>query len=772
MTILTLSAALLLGAAPYHAPLQDTIRIRAGAPPADTTPPAPARRDTLRVGRDTLRFGTPRPDTLGRDTARPRLITAAPPQAASAPDSIFDAPATRALVEQVIRAGGQVPPELDDYRATMHAAVYLSLRSDSAVGGELPVTVDEYAGEVRWEEGGGLVQEVRGHRVRMLAPTPYTVGSLLEAPWIIPHLYGNTIDVFQLSQPPEGRRRRVSSAVHPFSWRGFDVYRYAAGDTGGLRTRQGTTRLVPVTIRPRAGAQTEQETVAGTFYVDVDRQAIARARFGFTERGGGLALTETGIFFELENGLVENRFWLPYRQRREIQVSSPLFGSAAAAIRMVTALSDFDLNTGWRHPDGRVARLSFELAPGDTVFRDYQRALGDVAAELDIADFSDLREAIRPAAEDAGPVRVAVRYERGDHLFRFNRVEGAYLGGALRVEPRDPDLRWWSLYGTAGWAFAEQTARGEVSARYHPLPSFPGAPRWIVSATAYRRLRESQTFRPPVSWELGYSLGAALGGYDVRDYYDATGGELQVVRRRGPWALRLGGRFEEHDSVSVNTEGGLFGEAEDFPVLSAVEPGSHAAAEGELRWARGSGAFSVGNSVVASLRGEAGFADFQVQRVIALVSARRIGKYLGLVARGDAGVVLGEAPPQLLFRFGGAEGLRGYERNEFGGSTAVLGRGRALLFLPPYSSSPTFRRGFFVVPPLRPAIVVSGDAGWSSVSDDSKASLARLESVVTDGTRWSYGVGLSFFEDAVSIEHVWPGEGGDGRWYVGFTTWF
>ncbi|HEU4454115.1 MAG TPA: hypothetical protein VFR81_13690, partial [Longimicrobium sp.] len=72
----------------------------------------------------------------------------------------------------------------------------------------------------------------------------------------------------------------------------------------------------------------------------------------------------------------------------------------------------------------------------------------------------------------------------------------------------------------------------------------------------------------------------------------------------------------------------------------------------------------------------------------------------------------------------------------------------------------------------RPAIVVSGDAGWSDVSDESAPSLLRLGSRVTDGTRYSYGAGLSFFEDAVSIEHVWPGDGGDGRWYLGFTTWF
>ena len=59
----------------------------------------------------------------------------------------------------------------------------------------------------------------------MLAPTPYTLGSLLEAPWIIPHLYGNTINVFSLSPTPGGRTQ-LAQAIHPFSLRGIDFYHY------------------------------------------------------------------------------------------------------------------------------------------------------------------------------------------------------------------------------------------------------------------------------------------------------------------------------------------------------------------------------------------------------------------------------------------------------------------------------------------------------------------------------------------------------------------
>ena len=182
--------------------------------------PAVPQRDTIpRVRTDTIYIGR-RDTAAARPPAAPAPSAPGTPDAApsSVPDSggIFDAPSTRALVERTIRAGAQVPAELADYTADMNAAVYLSLRADSAQGGELPVTIDEFAGEVQWARGNNLVQRVRGHRVRMLAPTPYTVGSLIDAPWVIPHLYGNTITVFSLASTPGGRAL-ASTAVHPFS---------------------------------------------------------------------------------------------------------------------------------------------------------------------------------------------------------------------------------------------------------------------------------------------------------------------------------------------------------------------------------------------------------------------------------------------------------------------------------------------------------------------------------------------------------------------------
>ncbi|HEV2149612.1 MAG TPA: hypothetical protein VGR37_19585 [Longimicrobiaceae bacterium] len=705
--------------------------------------------------------------------------TPAPAAQDTVPDA-FDSPATRELVERVTRAGSVIPEELADYRADYRSAVYLSLRPDSALAGEVPVTVDEFAGTLRWERGGSLLQEVAGHRVRMLAPTPYSVGSLLEQPWIVPHLYGQTIDLFQLSPTPAptaaGRTvRRISRAVHPFSARGMQLYRYSVSDTVRVRTTEGIVRLVTVDVRPRAVQQSDApQMVVGSFQVDLDRAAIARARFGFAEPGGRFRLTRTGVFFEMENGLVQDRFWLPYRQRQEIQISSPLFGGAAA-IRVASTLSGYDLNTRWSPEEpGRAALVRRDR--GGDAFRGWG-TVGEGIGDFDIADFNDLaRETTGAAARDEGRVRVSFLPERGEHFFRYNRVEGPFLGGAVGVEQALPDGAAWQVYATAGWAFSEGTARGEATALWIDESTGPFGQRegWSASGGVYRRLRDTQAFRPAFRWDLGYSLNAALGGYDILDYYDATGVEAAAGIRRGRLTGRLGGRWERHDSVTRNTDSFLFGRARRFPEVAPADPGTHAGVEGELRYGVGGGAFALGNSLVASLRGEAGFADWSFGRVTGLLAARRsLGPFVTLALRGDAGHVAGDVPPQFLIRFGEAEGLRGYEPNEFGGTTAAIGRARLLLFLPPYTQEPLARAGFFIVPPLRPALVLSGSSAWADVADRSADELFRVGSRPTDGARRTVGIGVSIFEDAFAVEYSKPLEEGErGRWTVGLVSWF
>jgi hypothetical protein len=694
-----------------------------------------------------------------------QALAAAPP--ADTLPRVYDSPETAALVQRVITASGEIPADLRDYRVSVRSAIHLTMNAEEEEGGDIPLTVDEYVSDVRWERRDYLEQTVTGHRVRVLVPAAGTMGGMLENPWVIPHLYGPTIDLIPVTAGAQDRRGR---ALHPFGPEGPANYRYSAGDTVRISIRGERVTLVPISVRPGA-AVTDLQLVVGSFYIDIDRAAVARARFGFLERQRGLAMQEIATFLEMENGLWEGRFWLPFRQRREFQVTSPFLGGAIAA-RVVNTFGSFELNTGWVPGPGPRRRLVRGEQPG--AFAEWE-PVGVEASEFAIGDFGDLRRQVELGVRDELPALSArLTWERFDHLFRYNRVEGAYLGIGTRLRPGNLAERPWEAYATAGWAFAEGTPRGELRLR-----RFGGGPYAalvrdnVFELSLYRRLEDTRSFLPTLDWDLIWSLPALLGGSDLRDYFDATGGALSYTRRSGPWRNGVGVRWERHTPVEANTQAYLFGTADEFGPVAPSDSLRHLALEARTRFTRGPGAFAIGRSMVASLHGEAGLGEMRFGRALALLSFRNELGPLTLATRFDAGYAGGDVPLQRYFRFGRMEGLRGYEHNEFGGTAAALGRGRLLLGLPPRSTDPLWRQGLFVIPPLRPSLVTLAETGYAEVAERHRERLALLGARPTEGLRTTLGVGVSFFDDVLTIERLFPLDADRSpRWYFGLVQWY
>ena len=681
---------------------------------------------------------------------------------------IFDSRDTEALVVRAIAAMGEIPAGLEDYLARVQTTMQISIAADTTGVADLPATVDEVVSRVRWHRAGYLHQEVIGHRMRVLVPLPYTLATIFEDVWVIPHLYGARI------YTPLGG----AAALNPFSASGPRYYRYMAEDTVRIRLPDELLTLVPITVRPRVEPDAaDLRLVLGTFYIDVTRAAVARARVGFAGRDRLLPRTlgQVESFFELENGLWEGQYWLPFRQRRDVLIESQLLGGAVTG-RVVNRFLDFDINTGWQ-PSGDQVVLDWNLGSEPRPFEGWRAPIGDEESDLSLEDFADLRLATRAEARPRTGPRLQLHYSRGSDLFRYNRVEGPYVGLGARLTPPDPSRNRWELYGTVGWAFAEETARGQLRLRTGTavVPRLQqGGTDWGIETAAYRRLPDIQPFRPTFMWDWFYTLPAVLWGSDPRDYYDAIGAELSLIARRPQSSGRATFRVERQDSVEINTRRFLFGTSDEFEPLAGVEPGDLLAFEIGGQYARGPGAFGIGNGLLTRAEAEAGFLDFQYQRVTGLLSARYGIGPVTFAARADGGHVFGQPPPQKLFRFGSVEGLRGYQPNEFGGSTAVLARARLLLGLPPRSARPLARAGLFLIPPLRPNFVLLGESGWTDVQDDLTDELARLRARPTDGWRTSVGAGFSFFDDAVTIEWLHPLDDEDigDRWYFGLTYWY
>jgi hypothetical protein len=261
--------------------------------------------------------------------------------------------------------------------------------------------------------------------------------------------------------------------VSPFGARGPDFYRYVAEDTVRIQVQGQTVSLVPVSVRPRVAPTPEVPLlVLGTFYLDTQRAAVARARFGFIGNDGSLpaSLGRLETFMELDNALWHGQYWLPFQQRREVLFNSKLLGGAVAA-RVINRFTEMEFNTGWR-PTGAPVQLTWTQRKD--AFAEWRGDVGGNAGDFSTRDFDDLRIATETADPLRHASRVQLHYERANHLFRYNRVEGAYLGVGARLTPPDPRRERWQLYGTAGWAFAEGTPRGELGA---PPPAWTGGRR-------------------------------------------------------------------------------------------------------------------------------------------------------------------------------------------------------------------------------------------------------------------------------------------------------
>jgi hypothetical protein len=72
--------------------------------------------------------------------------------------------------------------------------------------------------------------------------------------------------------------------------------------------------------------------------------------------------------------------------------------------------------------------------------------------------------------------------------------------------------------------------------------------------------------------------------------------------------------------------------------------------------------------------------------------------------------------------------------------------------------------------------VLVGESGWTRVDESLSDELLRLGARTTDGALTSLGAGISFLDDAVTIERLQPvGRHADERsprWYVGLTYWY
>ncbi|MDQ8155413.1 MAG: hypothetical protein P3B98_12195 [Gemmatimonadota bacterium] len=335
---------------------------------------------------------------------------------------------TMLLVDRAIarRTAQLADTGLVDYTARAHG--YLTFLAQIGEGFPDPPRVmktDELAVEVYWRAPDQSKQRIVGRRDTLLLPT--------DIEYHRDHLaiiQNNFPSVIRLGDGDE-----VRDVPHPLSVAGRGAYDFAIGDSLTIRTNERDIAVISVRVRPR---DERLPRTVGAVYIDRASATVVRMAFSFTRAALRDKYLED-VSVVLENGLVDGRFWLPYRQEIEIRRSGSWMDfPSRGIIRGRWEICCVVTNAGpapvfgpgpeiTQAPRDALRAYPFTGAILDRLPADVTRATDDDVGAVQEA----ARELVR--AEALARLRTTNPSARSiSDVVRVNRVEGLAFGAGVR----------------------------------------------------------------------------------------------------------------------------------------------------------------------------------------------------------------------------------------------------------------------------------------------------------------------------------------------------
>ena len=442
---------------------------------------------------------------------------------------------------------------LRDYSA--RARGYVTFLAQAGEGLTEPpkvVKADQLALEIFWRSPDQSKQRILGRRDTLLLPTDINYHR--------DHLgiiQNNFAEIIRLGDGDE-----VMDVPHPLSPRGMGEYDYRIADSLVIRLADRTIEVFQLSIRPK---NDRLPRVVGAVFVERATAQVVRMAFSFTR----VALRDTSledVAVILENGLIEDRYWLPRRQEIEIRRTGTwLDFPFRGIIRGRWEIREYDVNTGLppslftgpeivQAPPDRQAAFTFEGALLDGLPSDVRTVTGnDVRAVQDAA-----RELVR--AQALQRARGTSLQARGlSDFVRVTRVEGLALGSGV-AQRLGGGLR---VAGTARYAFADQRVRGSATIAWERAS---GAG---LSLRAERQLGEIGTVAE------GSMVRNSFAAQEFGSDWTSPFQRRQVVLRADlpplldrRWRVAVETAIERHSRVNVNASPSR-GSYEDTPAVAS-----------------------------------------------------------------------------------------------------------------------------------------------------------------------------------------------------------
>ena len=629
------------------------------------------------------------------------IAAQAPPPS---PDSVYANPETARLVALARARHAQQDTLVTDYSATVRTQLRFAV-GRSRFGRAIPLFADEQVAQLEWSRPNDVRLTFTGHRYRALSQgVEAEMG--LNRPWFVPRGLGDSVRLMSDDFPER-------AALHPLAADGDAFYTYALDDSLTVTVAGRTVRLAAIAVQPRRFGPA---LVAGHLWIDRATGEVTRFTFFFlgeflfglddldstaTRRDTAKVARDNRIISrilridaDLEYGLFEQRYWMPYRQLVTAQVEDIFVTGTSFPIRFETTFSDYQINSGRQVaftielPDSadhreerdttnrRGARTStghweggrweVHRPPLDSLeaYRGWTDSLELDGSSDDERRFRDIQAELAAMAEDLPKQwvgRTGVSATKLGEFFRFNRVQGVSLGSAYSWETGVPYLR---VIGETRYGFKDGRVLWGITARRD-------APGGLIEWDVSRRLADVDP--RSTGTRLGNSLSALFAGHDDADYMLATGSHVTLTRRAGQlaeWTVRVGLERQR----SVRTRAGSvfddwFGGDGILPPNPGVLDGTYGVAG--IRFDRAGTAtrwrLGVDGLVGEDASGVRAWADVE----------RRLGPARLRLAAGGAS---DSVPPQLLLRAGGPRDVVGPVRSHDPATRSravrVRGRGR------------------------------------------------------------------------------------------------
>ncbi len=571
-------------------------------------------------------------------------------------------PTMRLVDRAIVRRSAQLADTgLADYTARAHG--YLTFLAQVGEGFPDPPRVmktDELAVEVYWRAPDQSKQRIIGRRDTLLLPT--------DIQYHRDHLaiiQNNFPSVIRLGDGDE-----VRDVPHPLSPAGRSAYDFAIGDSLTIRTNDKDIEVVMVRVRPR---NERLPRAVGAVYIDRESATVVRMAFSFTRAALRDKYLED-VSVVLENGLVDGRFWLPYRQEIEIRrTGSWLDFPSRGIIRGRWEICCARTNTGLA-PAVTVGPEIVQATPEELRAYPFTGALlAQLPADVTLATDDDVR-AVQDAAREMVRAEALARTRATNpsarsisDLVRVNRVEGLAFGVGLR---------------RALGLGVEGTMRLRYGTANRQSASALGL-AWRRADGAFVALRAVSDFadagdEPEVSG-VRNSLAAQEFGADFTDPYhehavSLTAGFAPTDGWR--WSAAIDRRRESALAVHATPSTGRYEPTLAARSLDAWRVGLEAR---RSAWALGVATVGVRASLFAECdlaRADHGACEQRWLRGTIVVDAsRRVAAGTLMTRTFAAGLSNGSSPPsQRLVRIGGPVTGPGFAYHQFAGRAALSQR--------------------------------------------------------------------------------------------------